>query len=202
MFSKRPLSEGHYLVRTVCKGLKNRIWYQPITRRQILNSSKLKEFADDNFKFDKNGRKLSKQIENTVGRGEIARYEQFLLFPQCFQKACCPGASKGVIVWEWVNYCCKYEKHLQTKHSIWGSTSSYVSLTLSQMTNFRLIQIERVCRRQLQIWWKWLKVLQMGRKQCGKRRNCSLRAISPFPTVFLKDLYCRHVKTRACMGKG
>ena len=34
---------------------------------------------------------------------EIAHYEQFLLFPQCFQKACFPGASKGVIVLEWVN---------------------------------------------------------------------------------------------------
>ena len=37
-----------------------------------------------------------------MGKGEIACYEQFLLFPQCFQKACFPGASKGVIVWEWV----------------------------------------------------------------------------------------------------
>ena len=46
--------------------------------------------------------KLSKRVENTVGKGEIARYEQFLLFPQCFQKARFPGASKGVIVWEWV----------------------------------------------------------------------------------------------------
>ena len=27
-------------------------------------------------------------IENTVGKGEIARYEQFLLFPQCFLKTC------------------------------------------------------------------------------------------------------------------
>ena len=36
-------------------------------------------------------------------KGEIARYEHFLLFPQCFQKACFPGASKGVIVWEWIN---------------------------------------------------------------------------------------------------
>ena len=62
----------------------------------------MKEFADDYFKFDQNGRKLSKQLENTVGKGEIARCEQFLLFPQCFQKACFPGASKGVIVWEWV----------------------------------------------------------------------------------------------------
>ena len=32
---------------------------QPITRRQILDSSKLQKFADDNFKFDENGRKLS-----------------------------------------------------------------------------------------------------------------------------------------------
>ena len=73
---------------------------KPITRRQILDSSKLKEFADDNFKFDENGRKLSKWVENTGGKGEIACYKQFLLFPQCFQKACFPGASKCVIVWE------------------------------------------------------------------------------------------------------
>ena len=70
---------------------------------KILDFSKLKGFADDDFTFDKNGRKLSKRVENTVGKGEIAHYEQFLLFPQCFQKACFPGASKGVIVLEWVN---------------------------------------------------------------------------------------------------
>ena len=48
----------------------------------------LKEVADDNFKFDENGRKFSKQVENTVGKGEIARYEHFFLFLQCFQKTC------------------------------------------------------------------------------------------------------------------
>ena len=73
-----------------------------ITRRQILDFSKLKEFADDNFKFGKNGSKLSKRVENIVGKGEIARHEQFLLFLQCFQRACFPGVSKGVIAWEWV----------------------------------------------------------------------------------------------------
>ena len=57
-------------------------------KRQILDPSKLKKFADDNFKFDENGRKFSKRVENTLGKGEIARYEQFLLFPQCFQKTC------------------------------------------------------------------------------------------------------------------
>ena len=28
---------------------------------------------------------FSKKVENTVRKGEIARNEQFLLFPQCFQ---------------------------------------------------------------------------------------------------------------------
>ena len=27
---------------------------------------------------------FSKMVENTEGKGEIARYEQFLLLPQCF----------------------------------------------------------------------------------------------------------------------
>ena len=71
----------------------------PITRQQILDSSKLKEFADDNFKFDENE-----------------------------------------------------------------------------------------------------KVIQTGRKHCGKRRNCSLRVISPFPTVFSKGLFPRGVKRCQCVG--
>ena len=57
------------------------------------------------FLFDENTRKFSKRVENTVVKGEIAHYEQFLLFPQCFQKACFPGESQGVIVWEWVKCC-------------------------------------------------------------------------------------------------
>ena len=46
----------------------------------------MKEFADDNFTFVENGRKPSKQVENTMGKGEIARYEQFLLLPLFFSK--------------------------------------------------------------------------------------------------------------------
>ena len=83
-----------------------------------------------------------------------------------------------------------------------GQTVSLVRLSLSQTTIFRLFQTERGCRRQFQIWWKLPKVLRKGRKHCGKRRNCSLWEVSPFPTVFSNDFYCRHVKTRACFGKG
>ena len=71
-----------------------------------------------NFKFDENGRNLSKWVENTVGKGEIARYEQFLLFPQCFQKAFFPGASKGVIVWEWVKKEKERKKNLNLGYNL------------------------------------------------------------------------------------
>ena len=42
----------------------------------------------------------------------------------------------------------------------------------------------------------------MGRKHCGKRRNCLLRAISPFPTVFSKGLFPSGVKRCYCVGMG
>ena len=37
---------------------------------------------------------LSDSVENIVGKGEITRYEQCLLFPQCFQKLSDVDASK------------------------------------------------------------------------------------------------------------
>ena len=75
--------------------------FNPLPENKILDRSKLKQI-DDIFKFDENSRKFSKQVENTVGKGEIALYEQFLFFPQFFQKARFLQASKGVIMWEWV----------------------------------------------------------------------------------------------------
>ena len=60
----------------------------PFPKRRILDLSKLEEIADDNSKFGENGKNLSKRVENTVGKREIAHYEQFLLFPQCFHKTC------------------------------------------------------------------------------------------------------------------
>ena len=59
-----------------------------LSQKNILDSSKLKEFADDNFKFNKHDRKISYPLGNIVKKGKIARYNQFLLFPQCFQMTC------------------------------------------------------------------------------------------------------------------
>ena len=48
----------------------------------------------------------------------------------------------------------------------WG----YFCLTNYQTTNFRLFQTERVCRWQFQIWRKWKKVIQTGRKHWEKEK--------------------------------
>ena len=73
------------------------------------------------------------------------------------------------------------------------------SFILSQTINNRLFQTERL--KTISNLMKIAEVLQKDRKHCGTRRNCSLRAISLCPTVFSKGLYCRQVKTRACLGK-
>ena len=62
------------------------IYFNPFPNDKILTLPKLKEFADENFKHDENGKKSSKRVENTVGKGEIARNEQFLLFPPVLSK--------------------------------------------------------------------------------------------------------------------
>ena len=68
----------------LCAGQNSKdiISYDTLTHFQTTNlkTSKLKEFADDNFKFDEN-RKLPQRVENTGGKGEIARCKQFLFFP-------------------------------------------------------------------------------------------------------------------------
>ena len=61
------------------------------------------KFADNNFKLVENGIKFSKWAENTLGKGEIARYEEFLLFPQCIQKTSTADTYKPGLVWERVN---------------------------------------------------------------------------------------------------
>ena len=47
-----------------------------------------------NSKIEQMGIQLSDRVENIVGKEEIAHYEQFLLFPQCFQKQSVVDASK------------------------------------------------------------------------------------------------------------
>ena len=51
--------------KTFCE--KQKCWFSSLFPQNVI-SSKLKESADDNFKFDQNGRKLSKQVEKHCGK--------------------------------------------------------------------------------------------------------------------------------------
>ena len=68
-------------------------------KQQIFYSSTLKEFAGNNFKFDENGKKFSKRVKNTEGKGENACYEQFLRI-QCFQNTYTADKLNQGLVWE------------------------------------------------------------------------------------------------------
>ena len=73
---------------------------EPFPKRQILDSSKLKEFEDNNFEIDENGSEFWKSVENTVGKGKIARYEQFLLFPSVFKKLVVQTCNSQGLSWK------------------------------------------------------------------------------------------------------
>ena len=88
-------------------------------------------------------------------KGEIARCEQFLLFPQCFQKACCPRASKGVIVWEWVNSL-PHDKFLN-----WFRLKAIADdkINVDEKLNFVLGEVENIMEKDLNKRYR-LKSLQ------------------------------------------
>ena len=58
--------------------LKVRIVYLTLSQTTNVRLFQTERVADDNFKFDENGIKFSEWLEDTVGKGEIARYERFL----------------------------------------------------------------------------------------------------------------------------
>ena len=73
-------------------------------------------------------------------------------------------------------------------------------LTLSKTTNFRLVQFERNCRRNFKLDENGRKLSKQAENTVGKGEIAHYE-IAPFPTVFSNDLNCRHIKTRAYLGK-
>ena len=59
--------------------------------------------------------------------------------------------------------------------------------------NFRLVQIESICRLQNKFDSKMEICFGKGRKHKWKRTKCCLPAFCPFPT-FSKGLLCRVIK--------
>ena len=75
----------HKSIKSICSC---KFFFNLFPNDKFLDSFKLKEFAEDNFDLDENGRKFSERLENAVVKEEIAHSEQFLIFPQCFQNTC------------------------------------------------------------------------------------------------------------------
>ena len=51
---------------------KAKLLLNPFPNDRFLDTSTMKEFANDNFKFDENSRGFYKLVENTEGKGEIS----------------------------------------------------------------------------------------------------------------------------------
>ena len=62
-----------------------------LPNNKILDWSKFKTFADDAINVTEKLKFVLGRVENIVGKGENAGYQQFLLLPQGFQKASYPG---------------------------------------------------------------------------------------------------------------
>ena len=98
-----------------------------------------------------------------VGKGENAGYQHFLLFPKCFPKLSVSGSLKLWSVWYRIN-------------------------PLPHMPILRYFNSAASKDMMSKLWKNGDTIIWFSRKHCGKRRNWSLRAISPFPTMFSKPV--------------
>ena len=71
----------------------------PLPYDKFLDMNKLKKIADEKLNITKITISLLDRIENTVGKGENAGYQHFLLVLQCFPKPSSLGLLKVGIVW-------------------------------------------------------------------------------------------------------
>ena len=68
--------------------------FNPLLHMPSLGSSSAAAHKDMMPNIRTNWAQLSDRIENILGKEEIARYEQFFLFPQYFQRLSVVDASK------------------------------------------------------------------------------------------------------------
>ena len=151
-----------------------------------------------------------------MGKGEIARYEQFLLFPLCFLKACFVGVSKGVIVWEWVksskrtisNKIGKFyrkknyikqgkitkekivieQKLFNIVYIIFYFTIITSKVSSTKMNRSHEREIDYLTHYHTMPHFDTLKIYSCG-KHFEKRRNCLQQAIFFFLAMFCTPYY-------------
>ena len=83
----------------------------------------MKEFADDNFKFHENGRKFSKQVQNTLEKGGNCKLQTISPFPTEFSKDLFSRQVKTRgLVWERVK-----KQHATAQDYFEGMPGSHVA---------------------------------------------------------------------------
>ena len=83
--------------------VQHRLIFNFLPNDKILDWSKFKAFADDKINLAEKLKLVLEWMENSVGKGENAGYQHFLLFPQCFQKPSLSGSLKVGIECERLN---------------------------------------------------------------------------------------------------
>ena len=73
--------------------------FNPLPCNKIFDMTKLKALGEDKLNVAKMTICVFDREQNTVGKGENAGYQHFLLFLQCFQKPSSLGLLKVGIVW-------------------------------------------------------------------------------------------------------
>ena len=82
--------------------------------------------------------KLPKTVENIVAKGEIARFQQFLHLPHCFQKSSAADASKCVCKWERVKYFCL---------CLYEGQNALLSVQQKSLLTFYSIPLQFCCKK-------------------------------------------------------
>ena len=127
-----------------------------------------------------------KSFENAVGKGEIARNEQFLLFPLCFL----PLLENFLLFSLNLKLSSANSVWKSLKFVIWERVNKVLSLNrLTEQINFRLLCNERTRSQQIKNGSdNEIYPPQGSGKHCEIRRKCWLPGFSPFPTFVFKSL--------------
>ena len=133
-------------------------------------------------------------FENSVGEGENAVKQYFLLFPQCFK------FFHGLYSISWATFSLYFAIFFSSERSkivVWERVNP-----LPHMPIFGFSNLAENKDMTSEIWTNEDIVIRLSRKHCVKRRNCSFRAISSFPTMFSKADCCWCVKMSIYEVKG
>ena len=145
------------------------IFFQLFTKNTIIDVSRLKVLADVNLYVAEMIHVLDR-VGIIVEKGENAGYHNYFFFAH-FRESNLLGTLKFSAVCLWIKQAVnQWVKLFVISHFLY-LPHSIIWLTVGPLTISQTSP-----------------AVQVFRKHSGKRRSCSLRAISPFPTVFSSHL--------------